>query len=196
MSTKSKTADKIFWRKQDILQQMTEHQFRQLINTKQLIRTRKGIYHYADTDFPDNDMILVQEFFPQGIISMFTAASYYNLTTIIPSSVQVTLSSKGSRHLVPPDYPHIEFFFADEKIIQLGIEIISEENHTLRIYNRERVVCDMFRYLSRVGIDAALEVFKNYMKDSKNHKLDQLIHYSRLLRVYKYIHRYTEVYIA
>ena len=90
----------------------------------------------------------------------------------------------------------MEFFFANEKIIDLGIEIISEENHSLRIYNRERVVCDMFRYLPRVGLDAALDIFKNYMHNKKNRQLDKLLHYSHQLRVYKYIHRYTEVYIA
>ena len=175
---------------------MTEHEFRRLLNTKQLIRTRNGIYHYAHTDFPDNDMILAQEIFPEGIISMITAASYYNLTTIIPASIQLTLSSRGAHRRSLPDYPRMELFFADEKIIHLGIECVIEENHEIRIYDRERVVCDMFRYLSRIGIDAALEVFKAYMNDRKNRKIDKLIDYARQLRVYKYIHRYTKVYIA
>lgn len=196
MKMKPPPADNVFWRKQNLLQHMTEHEFRRLLNTKQLIRTRKGIYHYAHTDFPDNDMILAQEIFPEGIISMITAASYYNLTTIIPASIQLTLSSKGARRRSLPDYPRMELFFADEKIIHLGEERIFEENHTIRIYDRERIVCDMFRYLSRIGIDAALEVFKAYMNDRKDRKIDKLIDYARQLRVYKYIHRYTEVYIA
>ena len=175
---------------------MTEFEFRQLLKKNQLIRIQKGVYQYAHIDLPDNDMILAQELFPQAVISMLTAASYYNLTTIIPSSIQLTLPSNKSRRLTPPSYPQIEFFFANEKIIDLGIEIISEENHSLRIYNRERVVCDMFRYLPRVGLDAALDIFKNYMHNKKNRQLDKLLHYSRQLRVYKYIHRYTEVYIA
>lgn len=196
ISSEKDLTNNITWRKQDLLQHMTEFEFRQLLKKNQLIRIQKGVYQYAHIDLPDNDMILAQELFPQAVISMLTAASYYNLTTIIPSSIQLTLPSNKSRRLTPPSYPQIEFFFANEKIIDLGIEIISEENYPLRIYNRERVVCDMFRYLPRVGLDAALDIFKNYMHNKKNRQLDKLLHYSRQLRVYKYIHRYTEVYIA
>ena len=80
--------------------------------------------------------------------------------------------------------------------MEVGLETITVENHPIRIYDRERVVCDMFRYLSRLGLDAAIEIFKNYMKDKKKRDVDKLIKYSRQLRVYKYISQYVEVYIG
>lgn len=196
ISSEKDLTNNITWRKQDLLQHMTEFEFRQLLKKNQLIRIQKGIYQYAHIDLPDNDMILAQDLFPQAVISMFTAASYYDLTNIIPSSIQLTLPSNKSRRLPLPSYPQIELFFAHEKILDLGIEIISVEDHPIRIYNRERVVCDMFRYLPRVGLDAALDIFKNYMHDKKICQPDKLLQYSRQLRVYKYIHRYMEVYIA
>ena len=184
------------WHRKDLCQHMTDYQLRRLIKSHKLERVQKGIYAFRDIDEPDDDMAFVQQFYPKAVMSVFTAASFYGLTTIIPRSVQITLPSSGTRHLARPEYPSIEFFFTSDKTMEVGLETITVENHPIRIYDRERVVCDMFRYLSRLGLDAAIEIFKNYMKDKKKRDVDKLIKYSRQLRVYKYISQYVEVYIG
>lgn len=184
------------WHRKELLQYMTIYQFRKMISSHKLERVQKGIYAFRAIDEPDDDMTLVQQFYPKAVMSVFTAASFYGLTTIIPRSVQITLPSSGTRRLTKPEYPSIEFFFTSDKTMEVGLETITVENYPIRIYDRERVVCDMFRYLSRLGLDAAIEIFKNYMKDKKKRDVDKLIKYSRQLRVYKYISQYVEVYIG
>ena len=131
-----------------------------------------------------------------SLISVFTAANFHNLTTVIPRTVQMTLPSSGTRKLSMPDYPSIEIFFSSEKSISLGMEQIEVDAHTVNIYNRERTVCDMFRYLNKTGIDTAIEVFKNYMGDIRNRDINLLLDYAKQLRVYKYISQYVEVTIG
>lgn len=189
-------AQQIIWRRKDLLKHMTAYKFKQLIKTGKLQRLQKGCYIYNNTKEPDNDMILAQQFYPQAVMSIFTAANFYELTTIIPHAVHITLPSSNTRYPVVPDYPSIEFFFSNDKTFSLGLESIAIEGHIIHIYNRERTVCDMFRYLSRTGIDAAIEVFKNYMQHKKYRNIDKLIAYSRSLRVYKYINQYVEVYLG
>ena len=184
------------WHRKDLYRHMTDYQFRKLIKSGQLERVQKGIYAFREMDEPDNDMVLAQQFYPQAVMGGFTAASFYGLTTIIPRSVQITLPSSGTRRLAKPDYPAIEFFFTSDKTMGVGLDTMTVEDHKIRIYDRERVVCDMFRYLPRMGLDAAIEIFKNYMKDKKKRDVDKLIKYSRQLRVYKYISQYVEVYIG
>lgn len=197
MNTQSAMINQVrIWHKKDLLQHMTEYQIKQLIASNALERIQKGIYVFRDAAEPNEDMVLAQQFYPKAVMSMFTAANFYGLTTVIPRAVQLTLPSSGTRHLARPAYPTIEFFFTSEKTMELGLSSFKVENHSVRIYDRERVVCDMFRYLSRTGIDTSIEVFKNYMKDKKNRDVDKLIHFSRQLRVYKYISQYVEVYIG
>lgn len=184
------------WRRKDLLQHMTNYRFRKMIESHRLERVQKGIYAFCDIDEPDNDMVLIQQFYPQAIMSVFTAASFYGLTSVIPRAVQITLPSNGTRRLAKPDYPVVEIFFTSDKTTELGLDVITVENYLIRIYDRERVVCDMFRYLSRTGLDTAIGIFKSYMKDKKNRDVDKLIRYSRQLRVYKYISQYVEVYIG
>lgn len=184
--------DSRIWRRKEIPAQ----EFRRLRLSNKLTRVHKGIYEYLDSAQVDDDIVIAQQFFRRSIVSMFSAAHFHDLTTVIPSAVQLTLPSSGTRRPLKPKYPHIDFFFADDKIFRLGAESIALDGYPVRIYDRERTVCDMFRYLSRVGMDSALEVFKNYMEDKKNRDIDKLIYYSRQLRVYKYIGNYVEVYIG
>ncbi len=184
------------WHRKELLQNMTNYRFRKLIDSNQLERIQKGIYAFRNIDEPDDDMVLAQQFYPQAIMSVFTAASFYGLTTVIPRAVQITFPSSGTRRLAKPDYPAVEFFFTSDKTLKLGLKVMAVENHSIRIYDLERTVCDMFRYLPRTGLDTAIEIFKNYMNDKKKRDLDKLISYSRKLRVYKYISQYVEVYIG
>ena len=184
------------WHRKDLLQYMTPYHLRKLISSHELERLRKGIYAFHDIDEPDNDMVLVQQFYPRAVMSLFTAASFYGLTTIIPRAIQITFSSSGTRRLAKPEYPVVEFFFTSDKTIELGMDTITMGGQLIRIYDRERVVCDMFRYLPRIGLDVAIEVFKTYMRNKKKRDVDKLIRYSRQLRVYKYISQYVEVYIG
>lgn len=183
----------IIWRRQELLSKMSDYNFKNLVASGELQRIHKGIYTYRGSDEPDNDMVLVQQFFPKAIFSIFTAANYHNLTTVIPRKVQITLPSSGTRRFQLPDYPPIEIFFSSDRTMSLGAERIELDGQLVGIYNRERTVCDMFRYLDRTGLDTAIEVFKAYMTDLRGRNIQLLMEYAKKLRVYKYISRYVEV---
>lgn len=184
------------WRRKDLLAHMTNYRFRQMIKEHRLTRVTHGIYALASAEESDSDIVLAQQFYPQAIMSMFTAADFHGLTTTIPRAVQITMPSSGTRRPEMPDYPAVEFFFAGANVIDLGCEVQKIDGYPVRIYDRERVVCDMFRYLRRSGLDMAIEVFKSYMDEKKKRDVDKLLDYARKLRVYKYISNYVEVYIG
>ncbi len=45
----------------------------------------------------------------------------------------------------------------------MGIEVIDTPYGPIKIYNREKTICDMFRYRKKLGEDIALEALKNYI---------------------------------
>lgn len=183
----------IIWRRQELLSKMSDYKFKKLVATGELQRIQKGVYTYRSSDEPENDMVLVQQFFPQAVFSIFTAANYHDLTTVIPRKVQITLPSSGTRRFVLPDYPPVEIFFSGDRTMSLGAEQIELDGQMVSIYNRERTVCDMFRYMDRTGLDTAIEVFKAYMADIRGRNIQLLMDYAKKLRVYKYISQYVEV---
>jgi uncharacterized protein involved in tellurium resistance len=77
-------------------------------------------------------------------------------------------------------------------IYQAGIERVVMDDYTVKVYDRERTVCDFIRMRNKVGKDIALEVLKNYMAGTK--RLSRLYEYAALLQIEGVIHPYLEVY--
>jgi hypothetical protein len=59
---------------------------------------------------------------------------------------------------------------------------------TLKMYDRERTVCDFIRMRLRIGKDVALEVLKTYMSGRKN--LQKLYKYAGKLQIERVMHPY------
>jgi uncharacterized protein involved in tellurium resistance len=65
------------------------------------------------------------------------------------------------------------------------------DGYTLKVYDRERTVCDFIRMRNKVGKDVTLEVLKNYMAGTK--RMSKLYEYAALLQIVSVIHPYLEV---
>ena len=53
----------------------------------------------------------------------------------------------------------------------------------IKIYDIEKSVCDAVRFRNKVGMDVALEVVKNYVKNTQQRNFDKLIKYARQMRI-------------
>lgn len=132
-----------------------------------LEKIKPGLYRLAALDYPDKvslSFVDVAKAFPDGVICLSSALSYHELTTFNPSEVSVAIRNHGyaPRMLVPP----VKVFFFRERFYEPGIETITSAYGDVRIYNREKTVCDMFRYRNKLGEDLALEGLKNYIASS------------------------------
>jgi predicted transcriptional regulator of viral defense system len=96
------------------------------------------------------------------VIALASALAHYGLTTFVPSEVYVAipLSDKPPRISFPP----IRFFYYPERFYHAGIEEIKTQAGKVRIYNKEKTICDMFRYRNKIGENLALEALKNYLR--------------------------------
>jgi len=75
-----------------------------------------------------------------------------------------------------------------------GIQTVNKDGYSLKIYDRERTVCDFFRIRFQIGKDCAFEVLKNYMSGKRD--LQRLSQYSELLHIKGVLNPYLEVLVA
>jgi predicted transcriptional regulator of viral defense system len=162
----------------------------ELLNLGYLIKIKTGYYGWKSNFYGLDDYELVQRIIPHGIISVFTAAEFHGITTVNPVKISVTITSNKAKPILP-DYPPIEIFYTSEENINMGIISFEHEGRLLQIYNKERTVCDFFKYINRVGNDIAMESLKNYMS-CRDKNLQLLFEYAKKLRVIKYIKPYVE----
>lgn len=139
-----------------------------------LERVKAGLYRPVDiADAPDISIgfVDVSKAIPDGVIGLISALHYFELTTVNPSSIYLVVPH--NKRVPRIEYPPIKIFYFRERFFKIGIENIDTLYGPVKIYNREKTICDMFRYRKKLGEDIALEALKNYVsyKYSDFHKL-------------------------
>ena len=145
-----------------------------------IIRVRQGLY--ALNEGLAKPMVDVERLVPGGVLCMYSAWSYYGLSTQIPLSYCIAI--ERSRKVVLPDYPPIELFYLSSKVFELGVTEAVIEGFTVKIYDLEKSVCDAIKYRNRVGIDVSSEIFRNYLS-RKDCDITKLYSYAIVMRIGK-----------
>lgn len=127
-------------------------------------RVKPGLYRLAGHGETDEYAGLTEvcRALPDGVICLLSALDYHDLTTFNPSEVYVAIPHEAK----PPRlfYPPIKPFFFRERFYNPAIEHITTPGGEIRVYSREKTICDMFRYRHKLGEDLALEALKMYLK--------------------------------
>lgn len=161
----------------------------ELVSLGYLAKIGRGTYVWKEKENDLTDNALACGIIPQGIIYLYSAAAYYELTTMNPMKVSMAVPL-GSREIKLPEYPPIDLYPLS-KNIDLGKEEIRKEHEIIRIYNMERTVCDFFKNRNKVGKDIMLEVVKNYM-NLKTKNIQRLMEYAEVLTDKKALSTYIE----
>jgi predicted transcriptional regulator of viral defense system len=155
------------------------YQLKKLIESGEVIAIKRGLYRLSSLD-ENNELAEVCRIVSSGVICLFSAWHYYELTTFVPSMHYVAIPSKMKRTL--PTYPPIQLNYWKENQYQLGQTIVDHYDDTIRIYDLEKSVCDAIKFRNKVGEEQAIEVLKNYTKRT-DRNLDKLLKYAHQLNV-------------
>lgn len=162
----------------------------ELIEAGFVKKHRTGFYSWTSSDYNMSDIELASSLVPNGVICLYSAAVHHEFTTINPTIVSVAVPSSTVKPQLP-EYPPIELYVFSKTFFSLG-ETSEQLSYTkIRIYDRERTVCDFFRLRYQLGEDVAFEVLKNYMA-RKNKNLQKLMEYAARLRIKTKIRPYLE----
>lgn len=118
--------------------------------------------------------------FPKSVICLLSAAEYHELSTVNPPKIYAAIP----RAEKPPqiEYPPVNFYYWEKSIYEKGIIEITTDNDVIKIYDKEKTICDLFRYRDKLGDDIAIEALKNYLQ-LKNFDLIKLRDYAKITRV-------------
>ena len=151
-----------------------------------LEKVKHGVYGYSQNEvLPDEKII--KNLFPDGILCMDTALFHYGYTDRTPLEWNIAFERTVSRSRLKIDYPNIKPYFVESRIKALGVTEAEINNGVaLRIYDRERLICDCFRYKNKMDCEMFNKAVQMYIAD-ENKNLMNLAKYSKELRVYKKI---------
>ena len=154
----------------------------------ELVRLRNGLY--ANPDALAGSIVDIDAIIPGGILCLYSAWSYYTLTTQVPDAFYVAVSR--SRKIKLPEFPDIKPVFQRDDLLEIGKTEIEEQGIKVLITDIERSVCDAVKYRNKIGIDVMTEIIDNYLRRT-DRNLSRLTEYAKKLRVYSTLHQILQV---
>ena len=168
-----------FLRTADSLTATEKYHLRRLIREGIVNRVKRGFYRLNDSPrvFQESE---VAKMIPNGIFCMFTAWSYYELSTHVPAEYHIAIPRTNK--IVLPIYPPVKLHYYGLETFETGKTSVKMNGSLVNVYNLERSVCDAVKFRNKVGTDILSEILHNYIR-RKDKNLDKLMKYADRLRI-------------
>lgn len=170
---------------------LSHYKIKQLVEQGKLLSVNRKYYENLDYEGQASDFYAVPAYTEKGIVCMLSAAVHYELTTHRPLQVDVAIPREAK---IPksPEWPDMHFYYFSKQRYETGIKMITEGENKFQIYDEEKTVCDIVFYRNKLGLELAVEVMRNYVKQEQR-DFNRLLAYAGKLHVEKVMRQYLEV---
>lgn len=162
-----------------------------MCNAGFLERVRHGYYSLAERDVVSEERLLAT-LVPQGIVCVESALFYYGYSDFAPRKWSIAVPRTISRARLKVDALVLQPYYVQDNLYELGKTIGDFQGIDLFVYDRERTICDCFKYRSRLDNEMFAKALNAYANDTKKN-LKNLSAYARKMRVYKKVTELMEV---
>lgn len=146
-------------------------------------KVRYGYYQWVDQeDF--SEVSIVVRLFPDAILCMDTALRYYGYSDRTPVEWHLAVSKDSGKSRFKIDYPFVKPYYVEPSLLELGLTIGKMDGHKVRIYDKDRLMCDCLRYRNKMDKEIFNKAIQNYIADPDK-SIPKLLEYAELLRVKK-----------
>lgn len=162
-----------------------------MCNAGYLDRVRHGYYQLAEQDASSEEQMLAT-LIPKGIVCVESALFHYGYSDFAPRKWSIAVPRSMSRTKLKLDSLIIQPYYMQPELYELGKTTDNFNGVKLSVYDRERTICDCFKYRSRLDNEMFNKALNAYVKDDKKN-LNNLSAYAKKLRVYKKVMELMEV---
>lgn len=167
------------------------YEIARICDNGELERVKHGYYQLANrTEISEEKMIAT--FLADGIVCMESALFYYGYSDKTPLVWTIAVSRNISKSKVKiENFPCKVYFVQDDKL-EIGKTEGVFNGVELAVYDRERTICDCFKYKSKMDNEVFNKAINAYVADDKKN-LRNLSKYAKEMKVYKKVMELMEV---
>lgn len=171
---------------------LSSRQINKLLGNGYITRIKRGYYELSDSTYPEE--VVIARLFPQSVIFLESALMIYGYIDRIPSAWQIAVDRDSEKTQYKIDYPLIDVFYIESKFLEVGIDIIQIEGVNVKIFNRDRTICDVLRYENKLEREVFSNAIQRYVKDPKIN-IRKLIEYSEIFNIKNKVQTYVGVWL-
>ena len=166
---------------------LSSRQIKKLVDDEFITKIKFGFYELAES--VNSDEVIIARLFPDAVIFLESALMYYEYTDRIPSSWQIAVDKDSEKRKYEIEYPLIQVFYIEDKFLDVGLDVIQKDGVDIKIFDRDRTICDILRYENKIEIEVFTEAIKKYSNDTKKN-VRELFEYAEILNIKKKVLTY------
>ena len=113
---------------------------------------------------------------------MDTDLFYYGYSDRTPLAWHLAVSKDSGKSRFKIEYPFVRPYFIEPSLLEIGLSSGEIDGNPVRIYDKERTICDCLRYRNKMDREIFVKAIQRYVNDtSKN--IPRLMNYAKKLRV-------------
>ncbi|HHU69158.1 MAG TPA: hypothetical protein GXZ31_02515 [Thermoanaerobacterales bacterium] len=171
---------------------ISSRQIKKLTEDGVISKIKRGFYEL--TGYIPKEEVIIAKLFPKAVIFLESALFYYGYTDRIPLAMQIAVNRYSKTTQYNLDYPLIKPYYLEPKFIEIGIDIIQVDGVEVRIYDRDRTICDVLRYEKKLEGEVFASAIKYYVKDSKKNARN-LFEYAEIFNIKNKVQTYIGVWL-
>ena len=162
---------------------ISNYHLEKLVKEGKIEKIKRGYYQWKE-GLEVNEAAFISKLFQEAIICMDSALFYYEYTDRTPKCWHIAVDKNTNKSKFNIKYPSIKVYYIDPKIIGLGITNENIDGVMVKIYDRERVICDIIKYSNKIDKEIMNKAIQAYLNDTQKN-ISKLVQYAKILRVYK-----------
>ena len=94
---------------------------------------------------------------------------YYGYSDRNPTEWHMAVSKDPGKSCFKIDYPFVKPYYVDPACLEVGLTTGIMDGHPIRIYDKDRVLCDCLRYRNKMDKEIFNKAVQRYIADLKKH---------------------------
>ena len=164
-----------------------------MLNEGLIEKIKRGYYHWIES-YGKDEIVIINRLFPDGVLCMDTALFYYKYSDRTPAEWHITIDKNTSRQRTQVEHPLIKAYRVESELLTLGEANGEIDSQKVRIYDRDRTICDVLRNMNKMDKEIFNKAIQGYVKDPKKN-IPNLMQYAKALRVQKRLKDIIEVWL-
>ena len=154
-------------------------------------RIRRGIYQLPQSNTITEEQ-LIQEILPQGIVCVESALFHYGYSDFALRVWSIAVPRTASRTVKNIEEFPMKAYYIQKEFLNIGKSTGNFNGIILPVYDRERTICDCFKYRTKLDNEIFNKAVNAYAADEKKN-LANLSEYARKMRLYTKVMNVMEV---
>lgn len=171
---------------------LSSRQIKKLLDEEIIIKIKYGYYEFSGS-IPREEIIIAR-LFPNAVIFLESALMHYEYTDRIPSAWQIAVNKNSEKSQYKMDNFFVEPYYLEPKFIEVGVDRIILEGITIKIYDRDRTICDVLRYEKKIEKEVFSNAIQRYIKDQKKN-IRKLFEYAEVFNIKNKVQTYVGVWL-